>query len=119
MRTRRFLLAASALSTLTFCKPEKPLPEVLPLPGNPKGTMYDAAMIAPPPDAEVLPLPGNPKGTMYDAGIAPMKPDAAASVDAPAAPRDAPTAPRDGRRPLPGNPKGSFYDTGKPNDPGL
>jgi len=75
MRSRRLLLAASALSTLTFCKqePEKSKP----LPGNPKGTFYDAAM-ASPPDAEVLPLPGNPKGTFYDAGIAPVASDAAA-----------------------------------------
>jgi hypothetical protein len=105
MRTRRFLLAASALSTLAFgCTKDKPSdkPEITgePLPGNPKGSLYDANVMEPPPlvdaatavapvvrdaaDAEVPPprdaglqikpgptIRGNPKGSRYDKGLDP------------------------------------------------
>jgi hypothetical protein len=112
MRNRRLLLAVSALSTLTFCR---------------KGN--DAPVVPPPPDAEVLPLPGNPKGTLYDAGLAPPTLDAAAApADAATAPKDAAAVPRDAavRRPRPprdgaslvANPKGSFYDKNI-KDPGM
>lgn len=77
MRARRFLLAASALSTLTFCGKDKPQPEQN-LPGNPKGTFYDAGVVER--------YPANPKGTFYDAGMVPSVP-----VDE----RDAATPPRD------------------------
>ena len=107
MRTKRLLLAASALSSTLACKDEKPLP------GNPKGVFYEDA----------APLPGNPKGTFYDADVAIPPPIVDAAVpDAPvdaaraprdaAAPRDAGRAPRDARSELYTNPKGSFYDKG-------
>jgi hypothetical protein len=108
MRTRRLLLAASALSTLTF--------------GCSKATPNE-------------PPPGNPKGTFYDANIAPPVLDATpVAVDAPreAAPEDAAMpadaardAPRDAavrrdagaavRAPVPiyANTKGSTYDKGQ------
>lgn len=113
MRRRRLLLAASALSTLTFCKKSD---ETQPLPGNPKGTFYDAAAVPPPPPPDVVEeYPANPKGAFYDAGLAPPALDAAA-VDA-APPKDAVVAPKDAARkrvpprpPLNSNPKGSFYD---------
>ena len=119
MRTKRLLLAASALSTLTFgCSKDRPKqePESQPLPGNPKGTFYDAAIAPPPPPepvdaaARVIPPPGNPKGTFYDAGATPPALDAgvpdAAPVDARVRRRAPPQAP------LNSNPKGSFYDKG-------
>lgn len=111
MRTRRLLLAASALSTLTFgCAKDKAEPP----PGNPKGVHYDAALVTPTiADA----APG-------DAGSAPS--DAGSSLDAPGdaapdGPRDAGTprdAPKDAARRPPdariyANPKGSTYDKGQ------
>jgi hypothetical protein len=60
MRPKRLLLASAALSTaaasllLYACRERRE-----PLPGNPKGIVYDA---------ESTPLPGNPKGIAYDAG---------------------------------------------------
>ncbi len=118
MRTKRLLLAASALSTLTFgCSKDTPKqePESRPLPGNPKGTFYDAAVAPPPePDAapRVIPPPGNPKGTLYDAGAAPSALDAGVPD---AAPSDARVR-RPDKAPLNSNPKGSFYDKGLDKD---
>lgn len=136
------MLAASALSTLTFgcskqpTEPKRDPDTTQPLPGNPKGTFYDDAMVAPvvpdaslaAADAEIRPLPGNPKGTLYDAGVGvkPSPPDASlrplprdAAVVPP--PRDAAIrrTPPDGP-PLKSNPKGSLYDKGHDkNDQGL
>lgn len=122
MKRRRLLLAASALSTLTFCK-KGDEPVTQPLPGNPKGTFYDAAVVPPPPpDAEVREFPANPKGTFYDAGLEPLALDATVvAADAGRAPADAARTPADAAKkptppqdreplPLPGNPKGSYYD---------
>lgn len=100
MRTRRLLLAASALSTLAFgCTKDKPgdKPEITgePLPGNPKGSIYDAGLEPlQPPDASV--------------GVQPVAPDAA--VVAPP-PRDAGLQIKVEPM-IRGNPKGSRYDKG-------
>lgn len=111
MRRKKLLLAATALAGCSKAKEPEPLP------GNPKGTKYDAAQATPdaaPIDAEIN-MPANPKGTFYDAGLADEKPqppadaaiDAATKRDA-GAPVDAPVINR-----LPANPKGSLYDKGK------
>jgi len=125
MRTRRLLLAASALSTLTFgCAKDKAEPP----PGNPKGVHYDAALVTPP-IADAAPgdagsAPGDAGSAPVDAGSAPG--DAGSSPNAPSdaapdGPRDA-GAPRDApkdaaRRPpdarIYANPKGSTYDKGQ------
>ena len=106
MRPRRFLLVTAALSSATFvaaCKKE-------PLPGNPKGSVYDDA---PPP-----PPPANPKGSAYDDGVSPPKPlvdtpDGGEVDGGPPAVKPTPDAgpviPR-----MPANPKGSHYDDKKP-----
>jgi hypothetical protein len=118
MRTKRLLLATTALSTMTLasgCGKER-------IHGNPKGSFYD--------DAAVQPLPANPKGSFYDDGMAP-KPTATASAtaiatDGPPPPPSAtaaattpkpsatvgPVVPR-----MPANPKGSHYDKGPPKPP--
>ncbi len=146
MRTRRLLLAASALSTLAFgCTKDKAggvtdHGTAEPLPGNPKGTFYDDAMVTPPlpdpvavdaatrdapsRDAAVRPPSDAPNdaGTPRDAAV---RPPSDAPNDAPrdapprdaAVPRDAAAISRDAAvRPLPGNPKGSRYDAGTDND---
>jgi hypothetical protein len=59
MRRKKLLLAATALAGCSKGKEPEPLP------GNPKGTKYDAAQI----DAE-LTMPANPKGSFYDGGMA-------------------------------------------------
>lgn len=109
MRARKLLASAALLSSTTavFIRCHKELP------GNPKGSFYDDAAIAP---------PGNPKGSFYadGAGPLPVMADAAPTVTPIA---DAGTTKDAGRpdasvgvtlpiRPLPGNPKGSFYADG-------
>jgi len=89
MRTRRFLLTATALIA---CKQQQPKQL---LHGNPKGSFYDAGQVvdAPPADTDEQPLPE-------------------ATVDAPVdAPVDA-GAPEKTKPRLPANPKGSHYDKG-------
>ncbi len=143
MRTRRLLLAASALSTLGFgCTNDKPVQKTgegttQPLPGNPKGTFYDDAMVVPPrPDPVAVDAAprssrdaarddaGLPRDAPNDPGLPRDAPnDAGLPRDADVAPRDAAPAdaalprPRDAAvRPLPGNPKGSRYDAGNDID---
>lgn len=116
MRTRRLLLAASALSTLTFgCAKDKPVGKTdegtsEPLPGNPKGTFYDANLATPdpvPPSADAA--------TPRDAAPAPPDAGVDAALDGPRdAPRDAAAVPRrppDAR--IYANPKGAHYDKGQ------
>jgi hypothetical protein len=75
---RKLLLASAALSTLAAtqaCSKKE-----APLPGNPKGSMYDQP---PPVDAgPVVPLPGNPKGSHYDTTSEDMKPPVPVTADA-------------------------------------
>ena len=74
--------AAQARVTCYTCHDGSPIPETQPLPGNPKGSMYDAGVVSPvatdaaiPADAPMIKrLPANPKGTRYDAGLDPLKP---------------------------------------------
>jgi hypothetical protein len=111
MRTRRLLLATTALSTaalLGACKKD-----ISPVHDSPSDTGKTT---------ETLPLPGNPKGSTYDEGLTPtpgpdpVTADAAGtrtSTDAAPTPPPPPTATT---RPepirMPGNPKGSHYDAG-------
>jgi hypothetical protein len=95
MRPRRLLLATAALSSLASCKEDRK-----PLPGNPKGALYEDG------GAPIIQnMPANPKGTVYDAGAPEPPPppvvDAGAGIDAPVIRR------------LPANPKGSHYDKRK------
>jgi hypothetical protein len=102
MRARKLLASAALLSgtagMLARCHKE--------LPGNPKGSFYD--------DAAIAPLPGNPKGSFYaeDAGPLPVVADAAQAATPTDAGKDAGAAVAPTVRPLPGNPKGSFYADG-------
>lgn len=95
-RGGRYLLQAVALSTGTMLagcgshQAEEPTtgptdPPYVPLPGNPKGSVYDEGTQQPdeteqeqteertepeePEPARPLPLPANPKGAVYDDGV--------------------------------------------------
>ena len=99
MRRTRFLLVTTALSSAAVasaCRKEA-------LPGNPKGSAYDAGEVV---------LAANPKGSQYDDGLQPA-PDAATATPPPTTTTT--VAPHDAGRavlPMPANPKGSHYDAG-------
>ncbi len=104
MRARKLLASAALLSgaaaVFVRCHKEE-------LPGNPKGSFYD--------DAAIAPLPGNPKGSFYadEAGPPPVvTPIDAGAAAKDAGKHDASVATTPTVRPLPGNPKGSFYADG-------
>lgn len=113
MRPRRFLLVTTALSSATLVASCKKEAMHEPLPGNPKGAIYDGA-------GPVIPPPANPKGSGYDDGLPPPKPLAdAADGGTPGqngVNEDADAKPKREPPPIiphpPANPKGSHYDTG-------
>jgi len=77
MRTRRLLLAATALTTAISCGGKKKESIIH---ANPKGSVYDKGppdagspddAAAGPPDVAPIPPPANPKGAFYDGGLGP------------------------------------------------
>jgi hypothetical protein len=137
MRTRRLLLATTALSTAALLQACSKKEVIEPIPGNPKGSTYDAG--------QVEEIATRPEGSSDDAGLA-QGPGGAANMPADAAaaatdasattggnasattganataagksdaaappPPDLTAKPLPTVRPLPGNPKGSRYDSG-------
>jgi hypothetical protein len=84
--SRKLLLASAALSSLAATqacgKKEAPLP------GNPKGSMYDQRPDA---AAQEMNMPGNPKGSHYDTTSEDMKPAVPTTMDAGGSKADAAT----------------------------
>jgi hypothetical protein len=132
MRTRRLLLATTALSTAALLQACSKKEVIEPIPGNPKGSMYDAGQV------EESPTRGTTEGSSAGEGLA-QGPGGAANAPADAAadasatganatganatdagksdaaappPPDLTATPLPTVRPLPGNPKGSRYDSG-------
>ena len=117
MRSRRFLLVTTALSSVTLVGACRKEPAYDGLPGNPKGSFYDdGGPVLPhargPADASAgdeagdgVQGEGAPTSATPDGGAA--RDGSAGSAKPDATPKHQPVPVK---RPLPGNPKGSHYD---------